>query len=85
MDELLTTCNMVSLMQALATPPSTVHKTKYLDTYHENISFGCFFSGGSDVGSYVASGADRYVDITFIQNVGSWKVIPCFSNFLRSV
>ena len=29
---------MVSLMQALATPSSTVHNTKYLDTYHESIS-----------------------------------------------
>ena len=29
---------MVSLMQALATPSSTVHNTKYLDTYHETIS-----------------------------------------------
>ena len=28
---------MVSLMQALATP-STVHNTKYLDTYNESIS-----------------------------------------------
>ena len=29
---------MVSLMQALATPSSTVHNTKYLDNYHESIS-----------------------------------------------
>ena len=29
---------MVSLMQALATPSSIVHNTKYLDTYHETIS-----------------------------------------------
>ena len=29
---------MVSLMQALDTPSSTVHNTKYLDTYHENRS-----------------------------------------------
>ena len=29
---------MVCLMQALATPSSTVHNTKYLDTYHEIIS-----------------------------------------------
>ena len=35
---------MVSLMQALAMPSSTVHSTKYLDTYHESISvFGHFF------------------------------------------
>ena len=26
--------DMVSHMQALATPSSTVHNTKYLDTYH---------------------------------------------------
>ena len=30
--------DMVSLMQALATPSSTVHKIKYLETYHESIS-----------------------------------------------
>ena len=29
---------MVSLMQALATPTSTVHNTKYLDTYSDSIS-----------------------------------------------
>ena len=29
---------IVSLMQALAAPSSTVHNTKYLDTYHESIS-----------------------------------------------
>ena len=29
---------MVSLMQALATPSTIVHNTKYLDTYHESIS-----------------------------------------------
>ena len=30
--------DIVSLMQALVTPSSTVHKTKYLVTYHESIS-----------------------------------------------
>ena len=29
---------MVSLMQALSTPSSTVYTSKYLDTYHETIS-----------------------------------------------
>ena len=29
---------IVSLMQALVTPSSTVQNTKYLDTYHESIS-----------------------------------------------
>ena len=30
---------MVSLMQSLATPSSTIpHNSKYFDTYHENIS-----------------------------------------------
>ena len=32
---------MVSYMQALATPSSTVHNTKYLDPYY--CSFGCLF------------------------------------------
>ena len=32
------TVKLHSLMQALATPSSTVHNTKYLDTYHESIS-----------------------------------------------
>ena len=33
---------MVSLMQVLATPSSTVHYTKYLDPYNRNhISFSC--------------------------------------------
>ena len=57
---------MVSLMQALATPSSTVHNTKYLDTY---INFGCFFLRQRF--RDVASGADRHLDITFIQNAGS--------------
>ena len=33
----LHTC-MVSIIQALATPYSTVHNTKYLDAYHESVS-----------------------------------------------
>ena len=41
---------MVSLMQALATPSSTVHNTKYLDTYDESISGLAASSEGSDVG-----------------------------------
>ena len=40
---------IVSLMQALATPSSTVHNTKYMDTYHESISV-LAASSGSDVG-----------------------------------
>ena len=35
---------MVSHMQVLATPSSTVNNTKYLDPYHRNhISFSCLF------------------------------------------
>ena len=30
--------DMVSHIQVSATPSSTVHNTKYLDTYHESIS-----------------------------------------------
>ena len=41
---------MVSRIQALPTPSSTVHNTKYLDTYHESISGLAASSLGSDVG-----------------------------------
>ena len=41
---------MVSLMLALATPTSTVHNTKNLDSYHESISVLAASSEGSDVG-----------------------------------
>ena len=41
---------MVSIMQALATPSTTVHNTKYLDTYHKSISVLAASSLGSDVG-----------------------------------
>ena len=36
--------------------------------------------GGSDVAD-AASGTDMHLDITFIQNAGSWKVIPFFRTF----
>ena len=41
---------MVSHMQVLATPSSTVHKTKYLDPYTKIILVLAAFSSGSDVG-----------------------------------
>ena len=48
----------------LATPSSTVHKTKYLDPYHwSHISFSCLFL--RQWCRDVTSGADRHLVITF--------------------
>ena len=41
---------MVSHMQVLATPSSTVNNTKYLNPYHRNYIGLAACSGGSDVG-----------------------------------
>ena len=55
---------MVSHMQVLPTPSSTVHNTKYLDPYHWSyISFRCLFL--RHWCRDVALGADRHLDITF--------------------
>ena len=56
---------MVSHMQVLATPSSTVQNTKYMDPYHWNhISFSCLFL--RPWCRDVASGVDRHLDITLI-------------------
>ena len=69
--------DMVSYMQVLATPSSSVNNTKYLDPYHRNhISFSYLF-----LRQYcrdVASGTDRHLDITF-----GLQVVQ--SSFLASV
>ena len=72
---------MVSHMQALTTPSSTVNNTKYLDPYHRNhnISFSCFFL--RQLCRDVTSGADRHLDITFgLQVVESSSLVLEFSH-----
>ena len=57
-----------SYAKVLATLFSIVHNTKYLDPYLGNhTSFSCLFLG-CDVGMYIASGAHRHLDITFISD-----------------
>ena len=62
---------MVSHIQALATPSSTVHSTWILTT---EVLAAC--SSGSDVGD-VASGADRHVDMG-LQVVEAHPLFPYF-------
>ena len=65
---------MVSHMQVLATPSSTVNNNWILTT--ETILVFATCSWGSDVG-IVASGADRHLDITFgLQVVESHPLFP---------
>ena len=67
---------MVSHMQVLPTPSSTVHNTKYLDPYHwKHISFRCLLL--RQWCRDVASSTDRYLDITFrLQVVESLSLVP---------
>ena len=69
---------LVSHMQVLVIPTSTVNNTKYSYPYH-SISFSCLFL--SQWCRDVASGANRHLDITYFQIAGSWKLIPCFRTF----
>ena len=60
---------MVSLMQALATPSSTVHK---INTWILTMkAYQVWLLLHKAVIRDVASGADRHLDITFIQIAGS--------------
>ena len=72
---------IISHMLVLAKPSSTVHKIKYLDTYHwSHISFSCLFL--RQWYRDVASGTDKHLDIQAswhnFRTAGIWMLFPCF-------
>ena len=73
---------MVSHMQIVATPSSTVHNNKYFDPYHsKHISFSCLFL--RQWCRDVASGTDRHLDITFISDCRWLKAHPLLPYFIE--